>query len=383
LASPPGSGVGIDRIGSSRRDLERFFDVADAIYASDPAWVPPLRSDVAKVLSSENPLFRHAEMQLFLARRAGRDVGRIAAILDRSHNEVHEEKAVFFGFFECEDDPEAAAKLFDAVALWGRERKMQIVRGPANPSLNDEAGLLVEGYGRPPVFMMTYNPPYYAALIEGCGFVGAKDLLAYWFDLRPEPLERLAKLSERVLRNEKDVDIRSVTKGSLARDIGKIQEVYNAAWEENWGFVPMTHEEMQFMAARLKALLDPTMVFLAEHRRPDTSKEPVAFLLAMPDYNVALKAARGRLLPFGWLRFLLASRRIRVLRVVALGIKKDWRLRGLQAVMFERVLRNCLKRGWTGCEVSWLLEDNDAILTSVRLFGGSLYKRYRLYARPI
>ncbi|HEY7368521.1 MAG TPA: N-acetyltransferase, partial [Thermoanaerobaculia bacterium] len=282
-----------------------------------------------------------------------------------------------------EDDPEAAAKLFDAVALWGRERKMQIVRGPANPSLNDEAGLLVEGYGRPPVFMMTYNPPYYAALIEGCGFVGAKDLLAYWFDLRPEPLERLAKLSERVLRNEKDVDIRSVTKGSLARDIGKIQEVYNAAWEENWGFVPMTHEEMQFMAARLKALLDPTMVFLAEHRRPDASKEPVAFLLAMPDYNVALKAARGRLLPFGWLRFLLASRRIRVLRVVALGIKKDWRLRGLQAVMFERVLRNCLKRGWTGCEVSWLLEDNDAILTSVRLFGGSLYKRYRLYARPI
>ncbi|HEY7863228.1 MAG TPA: N-acetyltransferase [Thermoanaerobaculia bacterium] len=345
--------------------------------------MPPLRSDVAKVLSSENPLFRHAEMQLFVARRGGRDVGRIAAILDRSHNEVHKEKAVFFGFFECEDDAETAARLFDAVALWGRERKMEIVRGPANPSLNDEAGLLVEGYGRDPVFMMTYNPPYYAGLIEGAGFVGAKDLLAYWFDLRPEPLERLARLAERVKRNEKDVVIRAVTKRSLGADIARIREVYNEAWEENWGFVPMTAEEMEFMAARLKPLLDPDMVFLAEHRRPDGSFEPVAFLLAMPDYNVALKAARGRLLPFGWLRFLLASRRIRVLRVVALGIKRDWRLRGLQSVMFEHVLRSVLKRGWSGCEVSWLLEDNDAILTSVRLFGGGLYKRYRLYSRPI
>jgi hypothetical protein len=383
LTAPPGSGVGIDRIGSSRRELERFFDVADAIYASDSAWVPPLRSDVAKVLSSENPLFRHAEMQLFIARRGGKDVGRIAAILDRSHNEVHKEKAVFFGFFECEDDPEAAAKLFDAVALWGRERKMQIVRGPANPSLNDEAGLLVEGYGSPPVFMMTYNPPYYETLIEGSGFTRAKDLLAYWFDLKPEPLARLTRLSERVLKNEPNVVIRSVTKRSLSADIAKIQEVYNEAWEENWGFVPMTLLEMEFMAERLKPLLDPDMVYLAEYRHPDGRVEPVAFQLAMPDYNVALKAAGGRLLPFGWLRFLLAQRKIRVLRVVALGIKKGWRLRGLQSVMFARTLKSVVDRGWKGCEVSWLLEDNDQILTSVKLFSGWKYKTYRLYARPI
>jgi hypothetical protein len=322
-------------------------------------------------------------MQLFVARRGASDVGRIAAILDRAHNDFHGEKIVFFGFFESVNDPEVAGRLFDAAALWGRERKMEVLRGPANPSLNDEAGLLVDGFGSPPVFMMTYNPPTYPALLEGAGFRKAKDLLAYWFDVGPEPQARLDRMSERVRKNEPDVVIRPITKSSLEADLPKVREVYNSAWEKNWGFVPMTPDEMDFMAGRLKPLLDEKFVFLAERRRKDGSEEPVAFLMAMPDYTLPIAATGGRLLPFGWLKFLLAQKKIKTLRVITLGIKRDWRMRGLNAVMFAAGLRASLERGLTGVEVSWLLEDNDLIIRSVKIFGGRLYKTYRMYNRAI
>ena len=375
--------VSVSRLGRSKSDLGRFLDVAERLYGNDPNWVPPLRSDVAKVLSDENPFFRHAEMQLFVARRGATDVGRIAAIVDGAHNEFHAEKTAFFGFFESENDPATAGLLFDAAAVWGRERKMQVLRGPANPSLNDEAGLLVDGFESPPVFMMTYNPSWYPALVEGAGFRKAKDLLAYWFDVAPKPFERLARLVERVRRREPDVAVRSITKKSLAADLPAVREVYNAAWEKNWGFVPMTDEEMDFMAGRLKPLLDEKFVFLAERRSEDGSLEPIAFLMAMPDYNVAVAAARGRLLPFGWLKFLLAQRKIKTLRVLTLGIKREYRMRGINAVMFESGLRAALERGLTGVEVSWLLEDNDVIINTVKMWGGRLYKTYRMYERDL
>ena len=377
------SSVSILPIGRSKRELHRFFDVADRIYRGDPNWVPPLRGDVAKVFSPENPFFDHAQMQLFLARRGGEDVGRIVAIVDREHNEFHGERTGFFGFFESENDPRTAAALFDAASAWVRERGMRVLRGPANPSLNDEAGLLVEGFGRPPILMMTYNPPYYVDLVEGVGFRKAKDLIAAWFDVGTEPLATLTKIAERVRRREKDVVIRKITKKSLFADLPAIREVYNAAWEKNWGFVPMTPAEMDFMAKRLKPLVDPDFLYLAEVRRPDGSLEPVAFMLSLPDYNTAIQPLGGRLLPLGWLKFLLGLKRIRSLRVVTLGIKKDYRLRGFQAVMMEQGLQAALKRGYTGCEVSWMLEDNELVLRSVRLWGGKPYKTYRMYDKDI
>ena len=377
------SGITIERIGRSRRELHRFFDVADRLYAGDPNWVAPLRADLSKVFSAANPFFRHAEMQLFLARRENRDVGRIAAILDRHHNEFHGEKTAFFGFFESDNDPAVAHSLLDAVSAWARERGMKVLRGPANPSLNDEAGLLVEGFGRPPVLMMTYNPSYYVDLLEGAGFRKSKDLLAYWFDIRPEPLARLARLAERVRRRESDILVRKVSKRSLRADLPKIREVYNAAWEKNWGFVPMTPEEMDFMARRLKPLLDEDFLFLAEARRSDGTLEPIAFLLTLPDYNAAIKWLKGRLLPLGWLKFLFARKNIRTIRVLTLGIKKDYRMRGIQSVMFEKGLREALDRGYTGCEISWLLEDNDLVIRAVDLWGGRLYKKYRIYEKPL
>ncbi len=375
--------VVIERIGRSRRELSRFFDVADGLYASDPLFVAPIRSDVAKVFQGENPFFRHGEMQLFVARRDGRDVGRVAAILDRNHNEFHGEKAAFFGFFESENDPEVAGKLLEAAALWGRERKMTILRGPTNPTLNDEAGLLVDGFDSPPVMMMTYNPPYYAALIAGQGFSKAKDLLAFWFPLEEKPLERLTRVAERFRRRSPEIQVRNVTRGSLRRDLGKIREVYNEAWEKNWGFVPMTGEEMDFMAARLKPLLVPELLWIGEAPRPDGGLEPMAFMLMLPDYNVAIAPTRGRLLPFGWLRFLLARSRVRTVRVVTLGVKKPWRQSGIQSIMMADSLRFLLKKGYTGAEVSWLLEDNDLVIGAVRLWGGKLYKTYRIYEKSL
>jgi hypothetical protein len=315
----------IERIGREKADLSRFFDVADRLYAADPHWVAPLRDDLAKVFKNENPFFRHGEMQLFVARRGGADVGRIAAILDRNHNEFHGERASFFGYFESEDDPRVAAALLDAAAVWGRERKMTVLRGPTNPTLNDEAGLLVDGFDSSPVLMMTYNPRSYVALIEGQGFTKAKDLLAYWFPLEEKPLERLSRVAERFRRRSKDIVVRNVTKKTLARDLMKIREVYNEAWEKNWGFVPMTPEEMDFMAARMKPLLVPELLWLAEATRPDGTLEPIAFMLMLPDYNVAMKPLRGRLLPFGWLKFLLGVKKIKTVRVLTLGIKLPYR----------------------------------------------------------
>ena len=373
----------IERIGREKADLSRFFDVADRVYAGDPHWVAPLRDDLAKVFRNENPFFRHGEMQLFIARRGGVDVGRIAAILDRNHNEFHGERASFFGYFESEDDPRVAAALLDAAAVWGRERRMTVMRGPTNPTLNDEAGLLVDGFDSSPVLMMTYNPRSYVALIEGQGFRKAKDLLAYWFPLGEKPLERLSRVADRFRRRAKDIVVRNVTKGSLSKDLMKIREVYNEAWEKNWGFVPMTPEEMDFMAARMKPLLVPELLWLAEARRPDGSLEPIAFMLMLPDFNVAMKPLHGRLLPFGWLKFLLGIKKIKTVRVLTLGIKLPYRQSGIQSIMMADSLRYLLSKGYTGAEVSWLLEDNDLVIGAVRLWGGKLYKTYRIYEKAL
>jgi ribosomal protein S18 acetylase RimI-like enzyme len=375
--------VSIEPLSRSKRDLHRFFDVADRIYRDDPNWVPPLRGDVARVFAGKNPFFRHAEMQLYVARRENEDVGRIAAILDRNHNEFHGEKTGFFGFFESENDRAVSDALLGAAAEWARKRGMEVLRGPANPSLNDEAGLLVEGFDTPPVLMMTYNPRYYATLLEDSGFRKAKDLLASWFEIGPEPLALFVRINERFRRRNRDIEVRKVSKGSLKADLPKIRDVYNAAWEKNWGFVPMTSEEMDFMAARLKPLLDENFLFLAEARKPDGSLEPVGFMLSLPDYNTAIRPLGGRLLPFGWLKFLLSLKKIRTLRVITLGLKKDYRMRGIQSLMFEEGLKAALKRGLTGCEVSWMLEDNALVLRSVKLWGGRLYKTYRMYDKKI
>jgi len=360
--------------------VARFLRVADGLYASDPNWVAPLLMDMRKVFSDANPLFAHAEMQLWVARRGDRDVGRIAGIIEHSHNAFHGERTAFFGFFECVDDASVAGELFAVVDGWARERGMTRLLGPMNPTTNDECGLLVEGFDEPPVFMMTYNPRYYAGLVEGAGFTKAKDLLAFGFDLVNAPKERLARFREKFRQREPDIRLEALDRQRLAEQLAKVKVVYNQAWEKNWGFVPMTDAELDFMAERLKPLLTDGLAYVAEG-----PAGPVGFLLAMPDFNEAFRPLRGRLLSpglFKALPYLLRWKSPRYVRCVTLGVVAGHRGRGIEAAMLAEALTTCLRRGYQRGEASWILEDNTPVQRTIGLFGGEVYKRYRLYERP-
>ncbi len=363
------------------RDVRRFLNVAYAVYQHDPCWVAPLLADLKKLFADRNPLFDHAEMALWVATRAGRDVGRIAAILDQHHNRTRNDHAAFFGFFECARDEPAAPGLFDAAAAWARQRGARRLLGPMNPTTNDECGLLVDGFDRPPVFMMPYNPPHYPGLVERAGFRKAKDLLAFHSDLAQCPLERLGRIADKARRRSPDVTLTPVRRRTLAADLAEIKAVYNAAWQDNWGFVPMTDAEIDFMAGRLRPLLVEGLVWIARAR-----EEPVGFLLALPDYNTAIQPLRGRLLTprlAGFLPYLLGRRCPPICRVVAMGVKERFRNRGLEAVMLVEGFKTGLGLGFREAEASWILEDNLPMRRWIEAFGGTPYKTYRLYERDL
>ena len=370
--------VPVSRLG---RGANRFLAVPYGIYGNDPHWVAPLLFDLKKVFTDANPLFEHAEMQLWVARRDGADVGRIAAILDHQHNRVQRDSAAFFGFYECANDAAVSAALFGAVFDWARARGLRRVLGPMNPTTNDECGLLVDGFDSPPLLMMTYNPRYYVELVAAAGFRKAKDLVAFYLDLAEAPLERLGRIAEKTRKRNPDLTFRPILRKTLTADLGKVKEVYNAAWEDNWGFVPMTDAEIDFMAARLKPLLAEGLVWLVE-----SPTEPVAFMLAIPDFNEALKPLRGRLLSWQLPRFLpyaLGWRHPRQCRVVTLGVKEQYRARGLEAVMLTEGFKVGFRLGFHGAEASWILEDNVAMCRMISAFGAHIYKTYRLYEREV
>ncbi|MCX8107509.1 MAG: N-acetyltransferase [Verrucomicrobiae bacterium] len=364
-----------------RRSILRFLRVPFNVYRKDPYWVAPLMYDAAKVLSRQNPLFQHAEIRLWVASRNGTDVGRIAALVDYNYIHFQNDEAGFFGFFECINDPEASTALFEAALEWVRQRKVKRVIGPMNPTTNDECGLLIHGFNSSPTFMMPYNPPYYADLVEGAGFTKAKDLVAYIVSLPDLPTDKLNRVAEKARRRNPDLTVRPVTRKTLERDIDLIKEVYNAAWQKNWGFVPMTDAEIDFMAARLKPLLVEGLVWIVESPR-----EPVAFLLAVPDFNQTIKPLNGRLLSPKAVRILpnlLGWRFPKVCRVVTLGVKEGYRNRGLESLMLAEGLKVGTKIGFTAAEASWVLEDNIRMLRVIEVFNGKHYKTYRIYERAL
>jgi len=363
------------------RDVSRFLEFAHSIYRDDSNWVAPLLMDLKKVFTDANPLFRHAEMQLWMARRDGRDVGRIAGIIDQAHNQFHGERTAFFGFFESIDDAGVAEKLFETVSAWAAQKGMSRILGPMNPTTNDECGLLVDGYDSPPVLMMPYNPRYYATLIEGVGCAKAKDLLAFGFDIANGPKERFARFMHKFRKREPDIRVVPIAKKTLTEQLAKVKAVYNQAWEKNWGFVPMTDAEIDFMAARLKPLLTNGLALIAE-----TPTEPVGFVLALPDFNEALKPLRGGLLSPGLFRalpYFLGWKVPHYLRCLTLGVTASHRGRGIEAAMLAEALDASLKLGIQRGEASWILEDNIAVQRTIGLFGGEVYKRYRVYERPV
>jgi hypothetical protein len=380
----------------SPRDLERFIDLPWRLYARDRVWVPPLRSDVRLMFDTRrNPFFAHASVQAFLAVGGGdgergerglagsgtngaakRVIGRIAAIDNRAHVDFHGENAGFFGFFECEDDREAADALFDAAARWLAPRGLSILRGPMSFSTNDECGSLIEGFDTPPSVLMPHNPPYYARLYDAAGFTKAKDLLAYDLPSEKTP-ERIARGVE-LIKKRRGFVVRSLRMSEWDAEIRRIWEIYNSAWEKNWGFVPMTWDEMAHMAKQLKPVVEPELVVFVED-----AGTPVAFAIALPDLNQALRHANGRLFPFGAIAIWLKMRSIDSVRVITLGIREGFRASGIDTLLYDELFSRARKLGYARGELSWVLEDNLAIRTPLERAGARVRKVNRVYARRI
>ena len=359
-------------------DLKAFINLPWVIYRNDPHWVPPLRSDLKKRLDkSRYPFFDHAEVEFLIARREGRVVGRIAAIKNDAHIDFHQEQVGFFGFFESINDPEVAAALFSHAAQWLRERRLEVMRGPVNYSTNDDCGLLIKGFDSPPAILMSYNPPYYPNLIEDFGFEKAKDLLAYEITDEVQVPERLERTVQWIKKRKK-ITIRPLVKKQIHQEIQRIKEIYNSAWEKNWGFVPMTDREIDYMAEELIQIVDPDLLLFAE-----IEGEPVAFILALPDFYVALKHTNGRLFPFGLLKLLWHKRKIDTARVLTFGIKEKYRQQGIDALMYYEVYKIGVAKGYRRGEMSWILEDNILMNRAAENMGATLYKRYRIYDYPL
>jgi GNAT superfamily N-acetyltransferase len=365
---------------AGRGELEIFVRLPWKIYAQDPHWVPPLMSDVRNALNPRrHPFHAHADVATFLAWRGTEAVGRIATIVNRTSNEFHQDGTGHFGLFESIDDAGVATALLRTAEEWLAARGMTRVEGPMNLSTNEEIcspGVLVEGFHRPPVIMMAHSPPYYPALIEQAGYEKTKDLIAYWLEGR-EPPPRLRRAYDRILAAG-GITLRSLDMRRLDSEIDRIQEVYNSAWERNWGFVPMSGAEIDHMAKQLKPVVNPRLCALAE-----VDGEVVGFALGLPDYNVALRHVDGRLFPVGIFKLLWHRRRIDSARIITLGLKPGYRHRGLDALMITHIYIEGNKAGiWRG-ECSWILEDNWDMRRGLERIGAVPDKTYRLYGRTL
>lgn len=372
------------RPAESARELRRFVDVPWQLFdrTRHPQWVPPLRLAVHDVLDERrNPFYQAAARRCFVAWRDGRPVGRIAAIENRAHNAFHDDRVGFFGFFEVADDPPAAAALLDAAGAWLAGRGLTAMRGPVSPSTNHECGLLVHGFEHHPMFQTPWNPPYYAALVEGAGLRSVKELLGWRlpiaapdFALPPLYAEHAARA-----RAETGLVFRDLDLGAFTREVEAVWTVYNAAWERNWGFVPMTRAEFDHLARDLWRIVDPRFAFVAE-----VAGAPAGFALAVLDYNRILqRIPSGRLLPTGFLKLLTGRRALRSGRVMALGVRAEHRTRSVFALFAHELVRRAQAFGATDAEASWILEDNHLMNRPLRAMGGTAYRKWRLYERPL
>jgi GNAT superfamily N-acetyltransferase len=362
-------------VAEGRSGLKEFVELPWSIYGKDPNWVPPLRIAVKELLDrAKHPFYANAEAEFFLARRNGRTVGRIAAIHDRNHNRFHEEKAGFFGFFEAVDDQEVADSLLNRAREWVKSRGAEFLRGPVNPSTNYECGMLVEGFESSPMVMMTYNPRYYPKLMEKAGLRKIKDLHSWINTPDGVDLDKIGRVADRALKRY-GITVRPINLKDFQGEVARIWDVYNAAWERNWGFIPMTREEFFLQGKEMKQILKPEMVLVGE-----SGGRMIGFALALPDVNVALKPANGKLLPTGLVKILYYQRKIRAVRVVALGVVEEFRRSGVAAGFYAELVRAARKLGYNQeCEMSWILEDNVLMTRSLELMGAKRSKTYRLY----
>jgi hypothetical protein len=368
----------------SRRELKRFVKVPFRLHRSSEQWVPPLVLERMQFLDrKKNPWFEHGEAQLFLAERDGEAVGRISAHLDRRWDEFQGGKDAMFGFFEAAEDPEVVRALFDAASEWALARGRERLLGPMDFTTNDEIGILIEGFELQPMILEPWHPPYYQRLIEAEGFGKAMDVLMW--ELRMGELKEGEKFdasiheaAEKALHDE-GITIRNMRKRDMAGEVRRFMDVYNEAWGDNWGFVPITDAEVEFQAKNLKQVLDEEWTFMAEK-----DGEVIGAALTLPDINQVMAGLNGRLLPFGWAKFLLGKRKIDRLRVFALGVKHDYRHTGVAAGLYLEHIKMAAqpdKIHWG--EMGWILETNKPMNRAMEGMGGKIVKKYRLYERPL
>jgi GNAT superfamily N-acetyltransferase len=368
----------------SRRQLKGFVKVPFHLHRDQPQWVPPLVFERMQFLDRRrNPYFEHAEVELFVAERDGEPAGRISAQVDHRWDEFQGGSDAMFGFFETAEDPEVARALLDAAGEWAAAKGRDRILGPMDFTTNDEIGILIEGFEKRPMILEPWHPPFYRELIEAEGFEKAIDVLMWELNFgdlkegeRFDPSIHAA--AEKALKDE-GIVIRNMRKRDMAAEVRRFTDVYNEAWGDNWGFVPITDAEVEFQAKNLKQVIDESWTYMAEK-----DGEVVGAALTLPDINQVMARLNGRLLPFGWLRFLRGKREIDRLRVFALGVKHDYRHTGVAAGLYLKHLETAGEPGAIqGGEMGWILETNEPMNRAMEGMGGKIVKRYRLYERAL
>ncbi|MCA9105727.1 MAG: GNAT family N-acetyltransferase [Pirellulaceae bacterium] len=364
----------------TRADRKRFLLLPWKLYAGDPNWIPPLRMNQEELLGfRKHPFYENAEAQAFLAVSGKEVVGRIHAIIDHGHNSYYSEKRGFFGFFESTNSDEVAGALFDAAKAWLVERGMTVLRGPVNPSMNYECGLLIDGFDSPPTFMMTYNPPYYADLIERQGLVKSQDLLAFWghVEMLKELDAKLKFVSGEATRRF-GVTVRRANTKNLKQEVRNFLDIYNKSLPGQWGFVPMSPAEVDQAAAGMKHMIVPEMTSVCEK-----DGQPVGVVFGLLDYNPRIKAADGRLFPFGFLKLLWNRRAIKKIRLISTNVLPQYQGWGLGLVLLDRLVTDVLEWGIQEVEFSWVLETNKLSRGSLERGGAKRIKTYRMYDQDL
>ncbi len=366
---------------ASKSQLKTFIDFPHELYRNDKNYVPELFIAQRDILTpGKHPFHEHSVMQLFLAYQGDVIKGRIAAILNNNHNKFNNTNDGFFGFFDCVDDQEVADKLLAQAETWLREKGVQKIIGPVSPSTNEPLGTLIEGYDSPPVAMMTYNKPYYKNLVENYGFTKQVDLFAYDLDIN-KLSDRTLRLQDAILKRlaQKNIVIRPINMKDFKNEVSKVRETYNKAWDKNLGFVPMTKNEFDYLAKDLKMVLNPDYCLVAEHEG-----KFVGFALAIPDINrILIKIKRGRLFPTGIFKLLFGAKKVKYLRVIALGVIDDYRKLGIEACFYAQIIKKGFENKVTGGEASWILEGNELMNKAMLDINGKVYKKYRIYEKQL
>lgn len=368
--------IEVSRVDSAK-ERDAFIKFPWRIYKDDPAWVPPLIIERRSFLDRKrHPFYEHGDAALFLARRDGEIVGRIMASDDPNFNAAHQSNIGCFGLFDCIDDVDVATALFASAEDWLRQKGRSEIMGPIDYSTNYVCGLLIDGFEHPPTLLTAHNPPYYQRLIDACGFVKEKDWLAWSFAVVEGPMQRLARMAK-ARGNKVNAVIKPIDLKKLKEESRRLRAVFNQAWRNNWGFVPFTEAEAEHMANEMKPIIDPRMTFIAK-----IDNEPVGFVICVPDINVALRKINGRLLPFGLFKLLYYKRKIKTVRVVALGIVEKHRRAGIAERLVLQEMEEWIRRGFTG-ELSMTLEDNVLINRFLAVIGAKVYKRYRIFKKAL